>query len=65
MTFSVPEKGQCTPTDDVVTFSDDGSCTITADQQGDERHGDAPPVRQTIIVGTPEGNLASGLSNHQ
>ncbi|WP_230671674.1 HYR domain-containing protein [Rathayibacter sp. Leaf248] len=60
VTFSVDENGDCTLADDVVSFSGDGSCTITADQQGDERHSDAPPVRQTIIVGTPEGNLAFG-----
>ncbi|KQQ07614.1 glycine-rich protein [Rathayibacter sp. Leaf296] len=57
---SIVRGGDCTIEGSVVSFSGEGSCTVTIDQSGDARYADAPQIRQTITVGIPEGDLAFG-----
>jgi serine/threonine-protein kinase len=42
--------GACTLSGTTVTYTAAGSCVITANQAGNGRYADAPPVRRTITV---------------
>ncbi|WP_146076611.1 HYR domain-containing protein [Rathayibacter sp. AY1A7] len=50
--------GSCTVADGVVTFTRSGTCTVTADQAGDERHSAAPRITQSVEVGTAAGAVS-------
>ncbi|MCJ1696547.1 HYR domain-containing protein [Rathayibacter caricis] len=53
-------EGSCSIEDGVVTFSGSGTCTVTADQAGDDTREAAPRVSQTIAVGLTAGTVSFG-----
>ncbi|WKK72595.1 hypothetical protein Q0F99_06580 [Rathayibacter oskolensis] len=52
--------GSCSIASGVVTFTGSGTCTITADQAGDDRHAAAPHASQSIAVGLAAGTVSFG-----
>jgi ribosomal protein S11 len=50
VSFSIVQNGTCSISGNVVTFSNIGTCSVTANQAGNSVYAAAPAVKQNIVV---------------
>ncbi|MGA8145945.1 MAG: CARDB domain-containing protein, partial [Gallionellaceae bacterium] len=60
VSFAITTTGVCTISDNIVTGVSAGTCTITADQAGDDTYSPAPQVTQSFSVGTASQTIIFG-----